>query len=107
MGYLVVIEHIEGTGYSAWVPDLPGCVAAAASRSSASWRIPSASTRSKRRGYPLPGQVGRQGNSVSDAQWAGLTTAKWRRSSVATSVICRRSARAMTEASVVPSGKSA
>jgi predicted RNase H-like HicB family nuclease len=27
--YLVVIEHMDGTGYSAWVPDLPGCVAAA------------------------------------------------------------------------------
>ena len=30
--YLVVIEHAEGTGYSAWVPDLPGCVAAAETR---------------------------------------------------------------------------
>jgi predicted RNase H-like HicB family nuclease len=27
--YLVVFEHSEGTGYSAWVPDLPGCIAAA------------------------------------------------------------------------------
>ena len=32
MRYLVVIEHVEGTGYSAWVPDLPGCVAAAGIR---------------------------------------------------------------------------
>src|SRR5712691_2206962 len=30
--YLAVIEHTEGTGYSAWAPDLPGCVAAADSR---------------------------------------------------------------------------
>jgi predicted RNase H-like HicB family nuclease len=30
--YLVVFEHSEGTGYSAWVPDLPGCVAAAETR---------------------------------------------------------------------------
>jgi predicted RNase H-like HicB family nuclease len=30
--YLVVFEHTEGTGYSAWVPDLPGCVAADKSR---------------------------------------------------------------------------
>jgi predicted RNase H-like HicB family nuclease len=30
--YLVVFEHTEGTGYSAWAPDLPGCVAAAATR---------------------------------------------------------------------------
>jgi predicted RNase H-like HicB family nuclease len=30
--YLVVIEHAEGTGYSAWAPDLPGCAAAAGTR---------------------------------------------------------------------------
>lgn len=30
--YLVVFEHTDGTGYSAWVPDLPGCVAAADTR---------------------------------------------------------------------------
>jgi predicted RNase H-like HicB family nuclease len=30
--YLVVIEHTEGTGYSAWVPDLPGVIAAASTR---------------------------------------------------------------------------
>ena len=30
--YLVVFEHAEGSGYSAWVPDLPGCVAAAETR---------------------------------------------------------------------------
>ena len=30
--YLVVFEHTDGTGYSAWVPDLPGCVAAAETR---------------------------------------------------------------------------
>jgi predicted RNase H-like HicB family nuclease len=30
--YLVLFEHTEGTGYSAWVPDLPGCVAAADTR---------------------------------------------------------------------------
>ena len=30
--YLVVFEHTAGTGYSAWLPDLPGCVAAADSR---------------------------------------------------------------------------
>ena len=30
--YLVVFEHTDGTGYSAWVPDLPGCVAAADSQ---------------------------------------------------------------------------
>ncbi|MBI5463129.1 MAG: type II toxin-antitoxin system HicB family antitoxin [Gammaproteobacteria bacterium] len=31
MQYMVVIERSE-TGYGAYVPDLPGCVAAAASR---------------------------------------------------------------------------
>ena len=30
--YLVVIEHAEGSGYSAWVPDLPGCISAAETR---------------------------------------------------------------------------
>jgi HicA toxin of bacterial toxin-antitoxin, len=30
--YLVVFEHSAGTGYSAWVPDLPGCIAAAETR---------------------------------------------------------------------------
>jgi predicted RNase H-like HicB family nuclease len=30
--YLVVFEHTDGSGYSAWVPDLPGCVAAADTR---------------------------------------------------------------------------
>jgi predicted RNase H-like HicB family nuclease len=30
--YLVVIEHAEGTGYSTWAPDLPGCIAAADTR---------------------------------------------------------------------------
>jgi predicted RNase H-like HicB family nuclease len=30
--YLVVIEHAEGSGYSSWVPDLPGCVAAGDTR---------------------------------------------------------------------------
>jgi predicted RNase H-like HicB family nuclease len=30
--YLVVIEHSEGTGHSAWAPDLPGCVTAAETR---------------------------------------------------------------------------
>jgi len=24
--YLVIIEHVEGTNFSAYVPDLPGCV---------------------------------------------------------------------------------
>jgi predicted RNase H-like HicB family nuclease len=26
MQYAVVIEHVPGTNYSAYVPDLPGCV---------------------------------------------------------------------------------
>jgi predicted RNase H-like HicB family nuclease len=30
--YLIVIEHVEGTGYSSWAPDLPGCVAATSTR---------------------------------------------------------------------------
>jgi predicted RNase H-like HicB family nuclease len=30
--YLIVIEHAEGTSYSSWGPDLPGCVAAASTR---------------------------------------------------------------------------
>jgi predicted RNase H-like HicB family nuclease len=30
--YLVAFEHADGSGYSAWVPDLPGCVAAAETR---------------------------------------------------------------------------
>lgn len=29
-GYVVVIEGDEADGFSAWSPDLPGCVAAAA-----------------------------------------------------------------------------
>jgi predicted RNase H-like HicB family nuclease len=29
-GYVVVVERDEAGGYSAWSPDLPGCVAAAA-----------------------------------------------------------------------------
>ena len=29
--YLIVIEGSEGAGYSAYAPDLPGCVAAGAS----------------------------------------------------------------------------
>lgn len=28
-GYVVVVERDEAGGYSAWSPDLPGCVAAA------------------------------------------------------------------------------
>jgi predicted RNase H-like HicB family nuclease len=28
-GYVIVIERDEAGGYSAWSPDLPGCVAAA------------------------------------------------------------------------------
>ena len=30
--YAVVIEDYEGAGYGAYVPDLPGCVAAASTR---------------------------------------------------------------------------
>jgi predicted RNase H-like HicB family nuclease len=30
--YLIVIEGAEGENYSAYVPDLPGCVAAGATR---------------------------------------------------------------------------
>ena len=30
--YLVVLEHTDGSGFSAWVPDLPGCVVAAGTR---------------------------------------------------------------------------
>lgn len=26
MRYAVIIEHVEGSNYSAYVPDLPGCV---------------------------------------------------------------------------------
>lgn len=29
-GYVVVIERDEAGGYSAWSPDLPGCIAASA-----------------------------------------------------------------------------
>lgn len=29
-GYVVVVEGNEDSGFSAWSPDLPGCVAAAA-----------------------------------------------------------------------------
>ncbi len=49
--------------------------------------------------------LGRQGSRVSASAWTGRTTVKCRRSSVATSVSRNRSARAMTEASVVPSGR--
>jgi hypothetical protein len=45
-------------------------------------------------------------SSVSVSTCAGRTTVKLRWSSVATSVSLRRSARAMTDASVVPSGRS-
>ena len=37
--YLVVFEHTQGTGYSAWVPDLPGCAAAATTRDECELRI--------------------------------------------------------------------
>jgi predicted RNase H-like HicB family nuclease len=30
--YLVVFEHTEGSNYGAWVPDLPGVIAAADTR---------------------------------------------------------------------------
>jgi predicted RNase H-like HicB family nuclease len=30
--YLVILEHAEGTNYSAYVPDLPGCVSTGDSR---------------------------------------------------------------------------
>lgn len=30
--YLIVIEGVPGEGFSAYAPDLPGCVAAAATR---------------------------------------------------------------------------
>jgi predicted RNase H-like HicB family nuclease len=30
--YLVVFQHTDGTGYSAWAPDLPCCVRAAGTR---------------------------------------------------------------------------
>lgn len=30
--YVVVFEHTEGSSYGAWVPDLPGCIAAADTR---------------------------------------------------------------------------
>jgi predicted RNase H-like HicB family nuclease len=30
--HLIVIEHVEGIGYSSWAPDLPGCVTAASTR---------------------------------------------------------------------------
>lgn len=35
MAYVVVIEHAEDGSYSAYVPDLPGCVAAGDSREQA------------------------------------------------------------------------
>jgi hypothetical protein len=47
----------------------------------------------------------RHGSRVSAFTWTGRTTVKCRRSSVATSVSRSRSASAMTEASVVPSGR--
>jgi hypothetical protein len=46
------------------------------------------------------------GRSVKASVWPGRTTLKWRRSTVATSVMSRRSAAATTEASTVPSGRS-
>jgi predicted RNase H-like HicB family nuclease len=30
--YLVILEHAEGSNYSAYVPDLPGCVSTGDSR---------------------------------------------------------------------------
>src|SRR5680860_454403 len=47
------------------------------------------------------------GSSCSESQWLGRTAAKWRWSKVRTSGVSRRSARAITEASTPPSGKSA
>jgi hypothetical protein len=46
------------------------------------------------------------GSNVSALTWVGRTTVKCRRSSVAMSVSLSRSATAITEASVVPSGRS-
>lgn len=51
-------------------------------------------------------EPGFQGSSRSRRQWRGLMTVKWRRSSVMTISVLRRSARATTDASVPPSGKS-
>jgi len=33
--YLVILEHAEGSNYSAYAPDLPGCVATGATRQEA------------------------------------------------------------------------
>ena len=30
--YLVILEHVEGSNYSAYVPDLPGCVSTGQTR---------------------------------------------------------------------------
>src|SRR5262249_49328102 len=56
--YLVVFEHSEGTGYSAWVPDLPGCIAAAETREECERLIREAIalhlTGMREEGAPLP-----------------------------------------------------
>jgi hypothetical protein len=55
----------------------------------------------------LLSRTGAQGSRVNAVTWRGRTTVKWRWSSVATSSTFRRSASAMTDASLVPSGRSA
>ena len=57
MKYLVVIEK-AATGYSAYVPDLPGCVAAGDTREEVQSLIREAVQLHvedmRRRGYPIP-----------------------------------------------------
>ena len=55
--------------------------------------------------FPSPALRSFQGRSVRAPTWLGRTTVKCRRSSVATSVSPSRSAMAITDASVVPSGR--
>ena len=58
MKYAVVIEHTEGGGYSAYVPDLPGFGAAAATlegvKELVAEGVPFHIEGLRRHGYPVP-----------------------------------------------------
>lgn len=65
-----------------------------------------AGTTSDQKNLTTTGHLFRHGRRVRAPTCRGRTTVKWRRSRVAISVMPIRSATAMTEASVVPSGRS-
>jgi predicted RNase H-like HicB family nuclease len=62
--YLVILEHAEGSNYSAYVPDLPGCVATGQTIPEVEQRIREAIQfhidGMREDGLPIPEPVGRE-----------------------------------------------